>query len=197
MIAEDLLYHYDAEIKTYEKNYPIFNEGNLPFYYHQIKEGSVKLNNYKDDGKEFIHNIFTDGQSIGESILFIDFPYPMNAISIENTKVLQLPKDRFLELLNNHPEASLQLNKALSQRLYYKYIMLQNLSSSCPVTRLMSLMDYLKSFHHSHEKFSFKIPLTRQQMACLTGLCVETVIRNVKKLARKEVIIIKDRKIYY
>jgi len=197
MIEVDLLYQFGAETKSYDKNSIIFNEAHLPHYYFQIKEGTVKLNNYKDDGKEFIQNIFSDGQSFGESLLFIDAPYPMNAVSLEECCIFQLPKSRFFEMLESHPHISLRLNKTLSKRLYYKYIMLLNLSSSCPVTRLMSLMDYLKSFHHVHEKFAFKIPLTRQQMAGLTGLCVETVIRNVKNLARKNIIIIKNRKIYY
>lgn len=197
MIEEDLLFQFGAEVKNYEKNSFIFNENSSPYYYHQIKKGTVKLNNYKNDGKEFIQNIFTEGQSFGESILFLDLTYPMNAVSLEECEVLQLPKSRFFELLRIHPDISIALNKGLSQRLYYKYIMLQNLSSSCPVTRLTSLMDYLKSFHHSNEKFSFKIPLTRQQMANLTGLCVETVIRNIKNMAKKQILEIKNHKIYY
>lgn len=197
MIEEDLLYQFGAEIKNYDKNRFIFSETSLSFYYFQIKKGTIKLNNYRDDGKEFIQNIFSDGQSFGESLLFIDAPYPMNAVSIDDSNIYQLPKARFFELLELHPQISVKLNKILSQRLYYKYIMIQNLSSSCPVTRLMSLMNYLKSFHHDHEKFSFRIPLTRQQMASLTGLCVETVIRNVKTLAKRKVIVLKNHKIYY
>jgi len=197
MIDEELLYRFGAEVKSYEKDHFIFREARSPFYYYQVKKGSIKLNNYKEDGKEFIQNILSDGQSFGESLLFIDVLYPMNAVALEDSEVLQLPKSRLFDLLEQHPYISLKITKSLSERLYYKYIMLQNLSCSDPTTRLMSLLNYLKSFHHTKEQFSFRIPFTRQQVANLTGLCVETVIRNMKKLAKKDVIIIKNRKIYY
>lgn len=197
MIEEKMLYHYGAELILYKKESLIFKECQTPLFYFQVRTGNIKLNNYKEDGKEFIQNILSDGQSFGESLLCNDMCYPMNAIATEDSYVLQLPKCRFMELLSDHPEVSIRLNKILSQRLYFKYVMLVNLSCSDPKTRLLCLMDYLKSFQLDREKFSFKIPLTRQEMANLTGLCVETVIRNVKKLARNKELLIVDRKIYY
>ena len=197
MIDEKLLYEFGAEVKFFTKGDYVFEEGNIPFFYYQLKSGKIKLNNFKEDGKEFIQNIFSNGQSFGESILFIDVQYPMNAICLEYSYILQLPKSNFYKLLDNRPEVSIELNKALSQRLYYKYVMLQNLSSSDPATRMMTLMNYLKSFQVKKEKFSFVVPFTRQQVANLTGLCVETVIRTSKKMAKNDIIRIKDRKIHY
>lgn len=202
MIEEELLYQFGTELRDFNKNSIIFYEGQSPLYYFQIKEGSVKLNNYKDDGKEFIQNIFNPKQSFGESLLFLERPYPMNAISLRDSKIFQLPRPKFHELLQTHPDVSYRLNKSLSQRLYYKYLMLLNLSSSDPQMRLLGLMDYLKSFkidnqeHELEEKF-YEIPLTRQQLANLTGLCVETVIRTVKKMASDNRLVIEGRKIYY
>ncbi|MCD9616043.1 helix-turn-helix domain-containing protein [Chryseobacterium gleum] len=37
----------------------------------------------------------------------------------------------------------------------------------------------------SRKKYSFKVPFTRQQIADLTGMRVETVIRTIKKWSRK------------
>lgn len=197
MIDEKLLFEFGAEVKFFAKGDYVFEEGNLPFFYFQLQSGKVKLNNFKEDGKEFIQNIFADGQSFGESLLFIDVQYPMNAICLADCHILQLPKSNFYELLDKRPEVSIDLNKALSQRLYYKYVMLQNLSNSDPATRMMTLMNYLKSFQVKKEKYSFIIPFTRQQVANLTGLCVETVIRTSKKMAKNDIIRIKDRKIHY
>ncbi|WP_276875626.1 helix-turn-helix domain-containing protein [Chryseobacterium joostei] len=58
-------------------------------------------------------------------------------------------------------------------------------------------MDYLKSFAIDQKQYSFKVPLTRQQMAGLTGLCVETTIRTIKGMERAMMLRIKDRKIMY
>jgi CRP-like cAMP-binding protein len=58
-------------------------------------------------------------------------------------------------------------------------------------------MDYLKSFQKEQAPYSFLVPLTRQQMAGLTGLCVETAIRTIKVMERNKILKIKDRKILY
>ena len=89
------------------------------------------------------------------------------------------------------------MNKTLSQKLYFKLIMAQNLSSQNPTAKLKVLMDYLKSFQENQSPYSFMIPLTRQQMANLTGLCVETAIRTIKVMEKNKIVKIKDRKILY
>ncbi|MCE4064578.1 Crp/Fnr family transcriptional regulator [Chryseobacterium gleum] len=172
VIDENILISAGAETRHYSPSETIFFEGDIPNYYYQIIKGEIKLNNYNEEGKEFIQNILSDGESCGESILFIDKPYPMNAEAITECTVLRLHKSIFLNLLNRNPELCMEVSSFLSERLYYKFIMMQNLSSQNPSIRLRGLMDYLKSFQKDARPYSFLIPLTRQQMASLTGsLC--------------------------
>lgn len=95
IIKEELLYSAGATIKQYKPSEIIFSEGDPPNYYYQIITGEVKLNNYNDEGKEIIQTLLEDGQSIGESLLFMDKLYPVNAIALTNCKVLKLPKTIF------------------------------------------------------------------------------------------------------
>lgn len=197
MIIEDLLFSYGADIKNYEANDIIFREGEFPSYYFQIKKGKIKLNNYNEDGKEFIQNIFSDGNSFGEALLFIDRPYPMNAVAIERSDIIRLSKTNFFVLIKENPDISMNIYHWLAERMYYKYIMLYNLSFQSPVSKLKLLMDYLKSYHDDKTPYSFQIPLTRQQLASLTGLRVETAIRAIKNMERDKILKIKNRKIFY
>jgi len=197
VIEEKLLYSMGATTKTYAIGETIFLEGEWPAFYYQIIKGEVKLNNYNEEGKEAIQIIIEDGQSIGESLLFMEKSYPMNAITITECEVIKLPRKAFISLLKEDAEISYKMNKCLSQRLYFKLIMTQNLSSQNPMLKLIALMDYLKSFATNQQQYSFKIPLTRQQMAGLTGLCVETTIRTIKGMERAMMLRIEDRKIMY
>lgn len=197
IIKEDLLHSVGATVKQYKSSEIIFREGDPATYYYQIVTGEVKLNNYSDEGKEIIQTLLEDGQSIGESLLFMDKLYPINAIAITNCKVLRLPKSNFFDLLKQYPDICLDMNRLLSQRLYFKLIMAQNLSTQNPTAKLRVLMDYLKSSQEEQAPYSFMIPLTRQQMASLTGLCVETAIRTIKMMERNKIVQIKDRKILY
>ncbi|WP_312398282.1 Crp/Fnr family transcriptional regulator [Chryseobacterium sp.] len=197
VIDEDILYSMGAVIKSYRPSENIFTEGDLPNYYYQIVKGEVKLNNYNEEGKEIIQGLMGKGQSIEESLLFINKVYPVNAIAITSCEILKLPKFTFLEILKLYPEICFDLFESISQRLYFKLIMAQNLCTQNPAHKLISLMDYLKSSEEEQSPYSFQVPLTRQQMASITGLCVETVIRSLKKMEKDNRVQIENRKILY
>ncbi|KXH84287.1 Crp/Fnr family transcriptional regulator [Chryseobacterium kwangjuense] len=197
MIIEDLLISFGAETRVYKSGDIIFREGEFSSFYYQIDKGQIKLNNYTEEGKEFIQNIFSQGHSFGESILFVDRPYPMNAVAIEDSRIYRLPKSSFLNLIKQNQEVSLTVYQCMAERMYYKYIMLYNLSSQNPVLKLKQLMDYLKSYAENKSPYSFQIPMTRQQLASLTGLRVETVIRVIKQMEKEKILKIEKRKIFY
>lgn len=197
VIDENILISAGAETRRYTPSEVIFFEGDIPNYYYQIVKGEVKLNNYNEEGKEFIQNILSDGESCGESILFIEKPYPVNAEAITECSILRLHKSAFFNLLNQSPELYMEVSSFLSERLYYKFIMMQSLSSQNPSIRLRGLMDYLKSSQKDLSPYSFLVPLTRQQMASLTGLCVETAIKTIKHMERDKIVRIENRKILY
>jgi CRP-like cAMP-binding protein len=196
-IEPELLYSYGAEKKLYRHNEIIYREGDHVAYYYQIVKGKVKLNSYNEEGKEFIHNIIGENQSFGDAMLFVEKTYVMNAVCLTEVEIMRLPKNNFLNLLQKNPEISVEMNACLSQRLYFKAIMLQNMSSQNPVIRLEGLLNYLKSYHHGDCEHCFPVELTRQQIANLIGLRVETVIRTIKKMEKEGRLTIKDRKILY
>ncbi|GGG59099.1 Crp/Fnr family transcriptional regulator [Epilithonimonas arachidiradicis] len=197
VIEEFIIKSLGAKVKEYNIGDVIFSEGGTPLYYYQIIEGDVKLNNYNEDGKEMIQSILTKGQSIGEFLLFMNKPYPANAIALSPCRILILSRSKFLLMLEKYPETRMDLIQSLSDSMYFKFVMGQIFSTQNPATKLKALMDYLKSFETDMTPFSFQIPLTRQQMASLTGLRVETTIRTLKLMEKENIVKIRNRKILY
>ncbi|WP_228422234.1 Crp/Fnr family transcriptional regulator [Chryseobacterium aurantiacum] len=196
-IDENLLRSFGAEEKTFKKRESIFKEGDHAVYYYQITKGKIKLNNYNEDGKEFIHNILGKNQSFGDALLFLNQYYPMNAVSLEASEIVRLSRNNFMEMLRQHPDLSLEMNACFSQEIFYKLKMVQSLASQNPIQRLTGLLNYLKSYHDNDCAHSFPVQFTRQQIANLVGLRVETVIRTLKKMEKEGIITFKDRKILY
>lgn len=197
MISEALLEQHNATRKKFKKGTLIFDEGKLPMHYYQIISGDVKMCNFNDDGREFTQGIFHDGQSFGEPPLFLERVYPAKAIALTDCELFVLTKEHFLEMIKNNSEVALEIIEHLAQRLHYKAVMAAEISSENPEHRLLKLIDYnVKFFKLKKEKDGFRIRLTRQQMADLTGLRVETVIRALKSLEKKNLIKIVDRKVY-
>ena len=197
MIAIDLLEKYGALKKSFDKNEIIFEEGNLPTHYYQIIFGEIKMSNYNDDGREFIQGIFYKDQSFGEPPLFLNQNYPANAIAVDDSEILMLPKQSFMKLLEENPAISLKIIENLAQRLYYKSVMAAEMSTQEPEHRILKLIDTgIAYFNFKKDENGYLINFTRQQIGDLTGLRVETVIRTLKMLEKKGVLKIINRKVY-
>ena len=155
------------------------------------------MNNYNDDGKEFIQGIFYKQQSFGEPPLFIDVKYPANAEALTEVTVLILSKEKLYNLLYKNPEIHLNITISLAKRLYYKSIIASEISSHEPEHRVLRFLDYLKKdIAKIDEKFAYKIEYTRQQIGDILGLRVETVIRVIKNLEKKKELQIIKRKVF-
>ncbi|MGA9638356.1 Crp/Fnr family transcriptional regulator [Flavobacterium sp.] len=197
MIAIDLLEEYGGFIKEYNKAESIFEEGKLPTHYYQILSGEVKMNNYNDEGREFVQGFFYKDQCFGEPPLFINQVYPANAIAVENTQLMCITKVQFFELLAQNPTISLKIIENLAQRLYYKAVMAAEISTHEPEHRVLRLLDYaITHFNLKQDDNGYLIQFTRQQIGDLTGLRVETVIRTIKALEKKGELQIINRKVY-
>jgi CRP-like cAMP-binding protein len=196
LISEELLYSYGGICVEYKLDDEIFAEGSISKYYFQIRTGVVELNNYDEDGKQFTQHILYDGHSIGESFLIGDLPYTVNAVAKNVCEIIKMPKYDFLKMLDENPEVSLQLFKLIADRLSDKYYMMFTLISQDPESKVESIFNYLKKNSNNENRFSYEVPLTRKQIANLTGLRVETVIRTVKRMETKNKVKIRNRKIF-
>lgn len=194
VLKKHIALQYGGSLVSYNKEDIIFHEGDEANFFYQIEEGSVKMVTYSQDGQEFIQGIFNNGDSFGEPPLFSGFKYPSSANALTECKVLKIPKDRFFDLLKDNFDIHLQLDKILCERLKYKNMILSEISFYDPEHRILSLINYLKSKSHAKEG-QFQVPLTRQQIADMSGMRVETVIRTIKRMEDEGKLQIQDRKI--
>ncbi len=196
IIPKDLLVARKAHFFEVLKDEYIINEDDPASFYFQVISGTVKMSSYSENGQEFIQGIFKKGQSFGEPALFGEFSYPNNAIATEKSEIARLPKDIFFELLQEHFEIHQKFNALLSNRLRYKAILLKEISSYYPDHVIMTLLKYIRDNSQQSNQEAFCVPYTRQQIADMTGLRVETVIRTVKKLQKEGRLEIKSHKIF-
>ncbi|MGB1217549.1 MAG: Crp/Fnr family transcriptional regulator [Saprospiraceae bacterium] len=194
MIKEDLLLKYGAVHKTLTKGEVLFCEGDEAFFFYQLVSGRLKMNNFNDEGQETIQGIFNAGESFGEPAILGHFPFPAGAESLEKTELICLEKSRFLQLLKEHPEISIHLLETLSKRLRFKAILSKEVKGHQAEHQILTLLELLKK--EAKTEGEYQIEITRQTIANLTGLRVETVIRAIKKLEGKGVIKIIARKLY-
>lgn len=198
MFPSKILEKYHARLITLRKEQVLFQEGDRATDYFQVEEGVVKMFTCSNDGQEFIQGIFNAGESFGEPALIGNFCYPGSVIAIEHAKVWKLPADYFLQMLRENFDLHMKMDQVLCQRLRYKSMVLAEISSHEPEHRITSLLKYYKSKSMppaAREKIL--IPYTRQQLADMSGLRVETVIRAVKKMEKEGKLTLEDHKIKF
>jgi CRP-like cAMP-binding protein len=195
MIPDDLFHRYGARIIELGRGETLFDQGMTASSFYQVRTGKVKMVSYNEQGREFVQGLFTEGQSFGEPPFFNDMPYPAAAVAVDPSTVWTCGRDAFLRLLAEHPEIHLSLTKVLSGRLMYKSMMLAEIAVEEAEHRLGTLIEYFRK--SDGDPSSYRVPFTRQQLADMTGLRVETVVRSVKTMEQKGVLEIEDGKIVW
>ena len=195
MFPSKVLEKYHAKLVGLLKDQVLCHEGDTATDYFQVESGSVKMFSGSSEGQEFIQGIFSKGESFGEPALIGKFPYPGSVKAIEPAKIWKLPGDYFLQMLQENFQLHLKMDQVLCQRLRYKSMVLSEISSYDPEHRIISLLNYYKSKNGDGEKII--IPFTRQQLADMSGLRVETVIRTVKKMEKDKKLILDGHKIKF
>lgn len=196
MIDLQLLLSFGAQFHSVEKGDALFWEGDSCLYYYQVHFGQFKWVNLGEDGKEFIQRIIEPGQCIGELPLFDGGAYAASAFAITKSEVIRLPIEQFKELMLVHPELQARFLARLASMVRFKFFMNKEIAFDDPEKLILAVFDYFyKQKLYIDEKDNLVL-LTRQQIADLTGLRVETVIRVIRNLNDKNILRIEDRKIY-
>lgn len=197
MIDIDLLLCWGAAYKKLSKDEYLFREHDHARYYYQVVDGKIRMMNLNESGKEFIQGFFSPGESFGEPPLFDQGPYPANALAEEDSTVIRLTKESFLQMLQEHPDILLKFTRLLAKRLRFKSLVSKEISSYGPEHRILALMQHFKSSTAAGHSERYKLDITRQQVADMTGLRVETVIRTLRQLHLRGDVLIRKGKVYY
>lgn len=185
MVAIELLLAWGATYKKVKAGEFIFHEGGTCFYYFQLIEGQVRWDNLNPDGKEFIQSIIEPGESFGDIPLYDDLPYAANAIANHDSVILCLPKQAFLQLLAENPAIHLSISRNLAKQLRLKFMLLKTIALENPEIIIRTVLNQEKCKKTTNGHIQFPVKLTRQQIANMTGLRVETVIRTIRQMSNK------------
>ncbi|WP_330745888.1 Crp/Fnr family transcriptional regulator [Chryseobacterium sp. CP-77] len=197
MIEEAILQTAGAYIQNYKIGDYIFAEGAIPESYFQIIEGKVKLNSLENTNKEMLHNLLGAGEDIIGFSIFSGKDYPVNAVALTDCKILIISKVDFQIMLEKSLVLAINIIYNLSEQMQRKYILSRILFSQSPIMKLTTFFNLLKVNQTDKTQFSYRVTLKRQQVANLTGLRVETVIRSVKQMEKNGNLRVVDGIIYF
>ncbi|MCP4457360.1 MAG: response regulator [Cytophagales bacterium] len=166
----------NQKTRKFKKKDIIYREGDYASYSYMIKTGKVKTYKINVDGKEFIHDIYTNGSFLGEKALIQDSDRTEFAMAMEETELVLIPRQDFQNLIFQNREISGQFIKLLSKNLADREKELMDMAYNTVRKRtadtLMKLYDTYKS---NEGATAFKI--ARADLAGMVGTAPESVIR--------------------
>lgn len=176
---------------SYRKDQFIFREGDPAEYFHILKEGSVKCVKTSPDGKEVTLKVLMPGDLFCcEAAVFDGAPHPGCAQPMGDVQVLRLSKKAYFDVLRRNPEAAIEVIRYLGQRLNEAQENAKVMALDGAEQRLAALLVNLaaRTGVKGEGGVRLTVRLTRQDLANMIGITVETAIRIMGRFKRARLV---------
>jgi len=183
-------------ISTYKKKEIIFHAGDTPQYVYYLKKGRVKSYKTHDDGKEYITNMYIDGEFFGHPALFTNNPFNDSTVVLQTSEIIKIPKDNFLELIYNNRKIASKFIKLLSGSIENQELQLVSLAYDTVRKRTAEALVFLSGRYSIEKNGRNAIVISREDLAGLAGTAMETVIRCLGEFKEDSLITVEGRDIY-
>ena len=179
-----------ARIKPYDRGSLIFAEGDPSDAFMVIVSGRVKVFKATPAGKEIILEIFGAGDPLGAVAVYEGAPFFASALALEPSEILRIEQTAFFRLLEQDPALVRGLLSGLTIRLAELTRRLAELSGARVEARFARLFLKLSEQIGKADRGGVFIPmpLSRQELADLTGTTIETAIRIMSRWQKEGVL---------
>jgi CRP/FNR family transcriptional regulator, dissimilatory nitrate respiration regulator len=182
-----------TSLKKISRGEQIFSEGLDATAFFIVVAGKVKIYKLSPDGKEYTLHIHGPGDLVAEAAIFDSMVYPASCLALEDTTLIRVSKEGFLNLIKKHPELSLKMMSGYSKRLRQFVAKIEELSLKDIKSRLAGYLIENSSVENGvavcHLSYS------KKELSSLLGTIPETLSRALTFLKQKKLIIEKDNSI--
>lgn len=179
-----------STVRRYAKGATIFEQGSPSEAFYTIASGRVKVLKMTPAGKDLILEVFGPGDPLGAVATYDGRPFPASAVAMEDTTCLLIPRTVFFRLLEQQPTLVRGLLAGLTVRLVELTNRLTELSGGRIEARFARLFLKLgREMGRAERGGQFvALPLSRQELADLTGTTIETCIRIMSRWNKDEIV---------
>ncbi len=179
-----------ARAASYARGETVFAEAEPSDHFYSVASGLVKVVKTLPSGKEVILDVFGAGEPLGAVAVYEGRPFPASAVAMEDTVCIVIPKGAFFALLEQHPTLVRGILTGLTLRMLELTKRLAELSGGRVETRFARLFLKLAEGNgvRNTEGVFVPLPLSRQELADMTGTTIETCIRIMSRWGKDEIV---------
>lgn len=169
----------DQKVTAFMKKQTLFSEGNYPNALYFLHKGRIKTYKTNEEGREYITNLYKEGDFIGYLDLLEEKAYRESAMALEDAEVCVIPKEDFFSLLHNNWEVAHKFIKILSDNLAEKEERLLKLAYNSVRKRVAEALLLVEKQYKKDRDQKFQVVISREDLANIVGASKETVIRTL------------------
>ncbi len=167
----------NKRVKTLKKKEMLYSEGTYPASLYFLQKGKIKEFRSNDQGKEYITNLYKEGDFLGYLDLLQADSYQQSAVCLELSEVAVIPKDDFLKLFQGSRAVASKFIRMLSDNVRDREEKLLHLAYNSVRKRVAESLVALANRYHEDKSKPFSMAISREDIASMSGTATETVIR--------------------
>ena len=181
-------------IEKIGKKLSVYLEGRRPKFLFYLMKGKVKGFRNHEYGKEYITDIYSEGDFLGYSSLIDNTNYTESTTVLEDAEILQIPREDFLQMIYGDINVAARFIHVITQNVKEKENRLLSLAYSSLRKRIAgALVDINQKFNPANTAHPLEI--SRDDIAHYVGTATESLIRTLGDFKAEKLIEIKDSKI--
>ena len=186
-----------ARLRRLAKDTRIFEQGSAAGRCHALIDGRVRVAQSGSGGGQVVIRFVGPGEMFGTVALFTDRKYPAEAVTLMDSIEISWSEAALLELIGRHPRIALNLVRIVGKRLKEAQERVRELATLRVEQRVARALLRLASQAGQDTGGGTKIdiPLTRKDLAELSGTTLHTVSRILTAWEREDLVVTNNQRV--
>jgi CRP-like cAMP-binding protein len=176
--------------RGYAAGETIYMAGDIAARLYVVAVGKVKVVRHTLAGQDVVLSVLAPGEFFGALSALGDAEYPDTAQALTPSCVLEIAAEDFQTILRRYPAIAVAALDIVAGRLRDAHAHIRQLSAEPATSRVAAaLLALAHKLGETHEgALLIQAPLSREDLAAMTGATVETVSRIMSKLREDGII---------
>ncbi|WP_100612615.1 response regulator [Confluentibacter lentus] len=183
----------NGETLSFSEGEVIYDEGQNSNYIYLISKGLIKCHKLDEQGKDLTTALYKEDDLFGYTSFTQNTPYQETATAIQDAVLIGISKNELKEVLNSNHKVTLELIQLLTDDLtLVKDQLLQMAYSSVKKRTATTILKFAEKLNRKPDE---AIRISRNDLASVAGIALESLIRTLSSFKDMGIIEIEGRNI--
>jgi CRP-like cAMP-binding protein len=179
-------------IKKFKRKETIFLEGDEAEFLYIVVSGNVKTLKTNYWGKEYITDLYKEGDFFGYLPLIDEHDQNETAVAVDNSEIALISKQDFFDMIHSNSDISDSFIKLLSTNLEIAEEKLMTQAYDSARKKVADALIYVGKKYMAKDNNEISFSMHREDLSAIAGLSPESVSRNLTDLRKEGLINIKN-----